>query len=319
MRKNRKPIPKKIEGKTGEPQKPKDSQEVGGIDESQFDSIAAEIEAIVQNTGKKKISSDITKWVEIDIDKKKSTPESICGEFAIIKQTRFLDGSTECEDIRRHSFLIDENDDLMIEKYDIDHPLIRDVMKPIRDSIFGIREISRTGTMRFKLDNNKGFECKDKKIMVICETGKNIAVKNTVNELIFTGQAHSHVDTGTWQNSNYEKCMHWAFLEIERRVHNGETVVVSGCFDKWYQFMPLVVISKQYNHDLVIGRTAGQRLAIGNIIDINLVLEHFLDSSTDLSQFYQDPYSAIEHFKNIDSTISSLVIFPSILHKFLSR
>jgi hypothetical protein len=146
-------------------------------------------------------------------------------------------------------------------------------------------------------------------------------VQDVVDELLFSGRANSHIDTGSWRNrvGDDDKALRWAMLELERRVNNKESVIVTGVFNNWYEFMPLVVIASMYGHELAIGRSAGQKLSIGNVLDINTVVEHFAASSNVLNQFYSDPFSAIQHFRNVDSTISSLVIFPSILHNFLAR
>lgn len=289
------------------------------LSQNSQDDIAAEIDAIIQTGSKSKNNFLISHFAEIVVDKKASSVSTISGEFAIVQQKKFLDGTTEDEDVTRHQFRVDEHDELTIEKYDLNHPLLRSVMKTLHDAIIGIKSVAASSTMRFKLDENQGFECKERKIMVICETGKNKGVRDTANHMIFLGQANSHVDTGTWLNViNREKCKKWAFLEVERRINNDETVIVSGDFQHWYDLMPLIVISKTAHVDLVIGRTAGRKLAIGNVLDVNSVFEHFLESDIDLSIFEDDPYSAIEYFRQIDHSISSLVIFPSILHKFLS-
>ena len=280
--------------------------------------LTAEIDAIVQNSEKKKIAQSDSDFIEISIDKKESDLECIKGKFSLVKETKFLDGSSETETIRSHKFEVKDNE-LFIENYD--QSFSRQTLKIIRDSIMGLCQVARNEYMKMPIDHECVFQCKKKQILVICDSARNIATKSLVKEMLFSGQVHASVIMDEWVDveMNSEKCRKWAFLELERCAAKGESAVVVGMFMNWYELIPVAVIAAMYGHDLILGRTAGQKLSIGNVLDINVVLEHFMAGPSILRQFNSDPYSAIEYFKQIDGMISSLVIFPSILHTFFSR
>lgn len=283
--------------------------------------ISAEINAIIQNSDKKKISFTTSHFIEIMVDKKNSSVDVIAGEFAITTEKKFLDNSIEKKSDVKYRFNFNEKDGFVIEKYDQSKAINRDLMKIIVDSVKGIMSVASTSIMKFPINQKEAFQCHQKKILVICETGKNVSVQDMVAEMLFSGQANSHIDTGSWKNrcDGGDKTMKWAILELERRTNNGESVIVTGMFNNWYEFMPIAVIASMSGMQLVIGRTAGQKLSVGNVLDINSVLEHFSSNTELLSQFYGDPFSSIQHFKDVDNTINSLIIFPSVLHNFLTR
>jgi hypothetical protein len=163
------------------------------------------------------------------------------------------------------------------------------------------------------------FQCNKKQIIILCETAKNKDIRDAIQDMLFVGRAHSHVDLESFQTSDKNKAIRWAMLELERRVLNGESVVITGNFANWYELVPIAVIASMSGFDLVIGKTVGQRLAVGDIVDINVVLDHFMSKRKFLHQFYSDPFSAIDVLKDTDRAINSLVIFPSILREFFSR
>lgn len=291
---------------------------------SEMNDISAEIDAIIQNTDKKKLSFETRHAVEIIVDKKKSSAVNISGEFRIVTIKTYLDGKSDREVKARYRFEYETGKDFTIEKYDLNKAINRNVLKSIVDSVKGILSIASTSTMEIPIDCQETFQCKQKRILVICETSLNKAIKDKVDEMIFNGEVNSHIDTGVWHglggnDATIRKAMQWAMLDLERRVNNGESVVITGTFYNWYEFMPIVVIASMSGMQLSIGRTAGQKLCVGNVLDINQVLEYFTAGSGVLQQFYKDPYSSIEHFKNVDNTINSLIIFPSVLHNFLKR
>ena len=284
-----------------------------------------EIDAIVQNSGqKKRLDFKVTRHAEIVINKEDSSADAMCGEIAIVNEKKFLDGSVEREDCARHKFTVDNKKQMVIDNYNPKRTIRRQLMKVIKDYILGVMSVAAESKMSFKIDHPDVYDSEKgvlrNQLLVVCETGKNRHVAERIEQMLFEGQANVHVDIGQWQNSrNEEKCKQWAYLEIERILATTKDVVlVSGTFKNWYDFMPLAVIARMHNVDLVLGKTAGQKLSVGEVFDVDKVLEHFLASHI-LSDFYDDPYSSIEYFKNIDATISSLVIFPSILHNFLAR
>ena len=283
-----------------------------------------EIDAIVQNTGKiKDLPYDISRHVEIVVNKEKSSAQAICGEIAIVTEKCFLDNSKEREDVARYGFTMDDKDSFILDKYNPNRPVSPKIMKVIHDHISAIKHTAAEGKATFKIAQKHVFGCAKeyrKKMLVICESSTNKAVEDVVEDMLFTGQASKHIDTGPWLNQARmkEKCKQWAFLEADRLVSSGETVVVSGSFDAWYELMPLVVICKMHNTELLLGKTAGTKLSIGNVIDINDALEHFMTDTNTLKHYYDNPYGSIEHFRKINDMISSFVIFPSILHKFLA-
>jgi len=293
-------------------------------EKEQFDgnSIIKEIDAIVQNSGKaKKIINSITQHVEIDIDKDNSSLEAVCGTLSIITHKKFMDGSIEKEVFRQHQFAVDQKDGFTLEKYDLDYPISKKIIKQIKDHIIGIMSLANDEPISFKIDEPNVIHCKEPKILVICENGYNKDVKETVEHLMFTGQVNHHVNIGPWLNSSRyrTKGEQWAYLEVERLIQRDDSVVVTKNFHHWYEMMPLAVIAKMHRTDMIIGRNPGKRLALGDVLDINEVLEHFISTPVSLEEFYDDPYSSIKYFQNIDHTINSMVIFPSILHQFFAR
>lgn len=284
--------------------------------------LMGEIDAIVQNKGKaKKVASDESYFVEIVVDKEKSSPEALCGEVSIIKDMHYLDGSVEPTTFRSHEFHLAE-DQLTLENYDLDKPIHKDVMKQVDEAIRAIIAVASDNPVRFKINAQSAVYCKNKSdLLVICETGKNREVQKVVQKMLFEGEANSHIDTESWGNSrdSKDKSLRWAFLELERRLINYETVIVTGKFSEWYDLMPIAVLAQLYRSNMVIGRNPGKTLSIGKVLDINEVFEHFLSNPQSLYHLKDDPFSAIEYFKNIDQTINSMVIFPSILHKFFSE
>jgi len=281
-----------------------------------------EIDAIVQNSGKaKKLVRDVTRHVEIEIDKENSSHEAICGTVFITSEIKYLDNSVDRKVYRSNVFHY-AGGELTFEKYDLNKPINTKVMKQIDDMVRSVVMLAGNDSkMKFRIDEPAVIHYKGvAKVLVICGSSKNREVEKVIGDMLFAGEAHSHVDTGIWRGGpDKEKCEKWAFLEIERRICNGETVIVSGVFSSWYELMPLAVIAQLYRIDMSIGRSAGKSLSIGNVFDINVVFEHFLSQKESLRHLFKDPYSAIEYFKNIDQTIGSLVIFPSILHKFFSE
>ena len=294
------------------------------MSEENFDpgNLMGEIDAIVQSSGKaKKMASKTTRHIEIEVDKENSSADALCGTIFIISELKYMDGSVGRVEYQSNQFSFADGS-LILEKYDLNKPISTKVMKQIDDTIRCVTMLSNEDSkMKFRVDEPAVIHYKgDPKILVICETGKNRDVKQTIEDMLFSGEAHSHVDTGVWQGRmDKEKCARWSYLEIERRVCNGETVIVSGSVDHWYDLMPLAVIAQLYRTNMVIGKNPGKSLSIGNVLDINVVFEHYLSQKESLFDFFKDPYSAIEYFKKIDHTINSLVIFPSILHKFFSE
>ena len=281
--------------------------------------LTAEIDALVQNSGKKRISSSKARKLGIVVDKKKSSNEMVSGEFYIATDETFLDGSVERVVNDKHAFSMKKDGDLIIEKYDPNGGVSREIMKTFRDLVSSIIGVADNGEVSVPLSPRNVFKCTKKQIFIICETGRNIHVKNTVNEMLFSGKAQHHFDTEEWGSEHREKSLKWCILETERCAHKGESVIVSGDFKNWYELMPIAVIASMYGFELAVGRTAGQRMSMGNIVDVNVVMDHFMANHDLLSQFRPDPYSAISAFRDIDKTISSMVIFPSILHTFFQR
>ena len=274
-----------------------------------------EINAIVNNTEKKKMSCTTTRLIEIRIDRENSSSEKVLGEFSIVESVKYLDGSVEEKVLVKYNFINEK--DFVIEKYD--NKLNREVLKTVRDFVIGVALSSNGFPARF--ETSKAFMSPKKKIFIVRENIGNKAVRDLIDSMIFSGMAQSNVDIGPWSGQHYlesEKSIRWAILELERRVSNGEAVILTGVFDNWYELMPVVVISSMLGADISLGRSEGKKASIGNIIDLNKVFEYFISRPEVLQQFYHDPYLAIEHFKNVNNTIQSLVIFPSVFHSFLS-
>jgi len=283
--------------------------------------LTAEIDALVQNSGKKKsLLSEKRRKLEIIIDKTESSAQKICGEFLIVTEEVLIDGDVNRTVNSKHAFHLDKDKDFIIEKYDDqNYGINREILKILRDYVSGVLSVASEGKITFPISCKNVFQCKKKQILVICETEKNTHVKELINDMVFSGRVSSNVDMESFNVLPRSKGARWAILELEWRVCNGESVVVSGNFKHWYELMPIVVIASIYGFELGIGRSAGQRLSIGDTIDINVILDHFMSKKLFLTQFVEDPYESIEAFKKADVSINSLVVFPSILHNFFQR
>jgi len=284
--------------------------------------LTAEIDAVLQNSKKRRIPLETNQLMEIFIDKENSEPNKLKGSVSIISSVTYIDGTVDEKIIRKHDVFIEDNQ-MFIEKYDPAAGFTTEVMKMARDILTSIANFSKPhiNTARVPITTKNVFVCSKKQIIVICDSGKNSSTKELVDGLLFSGQANSSIDIDLWDNGigGNDKGIKWAFLEIERRIANNESVIVTGIFKNWYELMPIAVIALMYNVGITLGRIAGQKLSIGGVLDVNIVLEHFMLKREVLQPFFNDPYSAIEYFKQIDGMINSLVIFPSILHAFFAK
>ena len=115
-------------------------------DDKPFDSgnIMSEIDAIVQNSGKvKKTPAKSIHRVKIEIDKANSSSEAMCGTVKFYDNVKYMDGTNDDITTREHEFHVSDGS-MVFEKYDLNKPINKKVMKQIDDTIKGIMAVSYT-------------------------------------------------------------------------------------------------------------------------------------------------------------------------------